>query len=85
MMHPAFYSVGTEAVSSGIKRPRREADHLFPSGSECRMCGVLPLVPHTNSCCAEGKFYEDTANYTVTRICLNSAYYQTGLSFTAII
>jgi hypothetical protein len=32
--HPASYPIGTEAVSLGVKRPEREADHSPPSSAE---------------------------------------------------
>jgi hypothetical protein len=34
--HPASYPVGTRALSLGVKRPRREADHSPPSSTEIK-------------------------------------------------
>jgi hypothetical protein len=32
--HPPSYSMGVGAISPGVKRPRRQADHSSPSGTE---------------------------------------------------
>ena len=42
----ARYFIGTEAISLGIKRPEREADHSSPSSAK-----VNPLKPELNSIC----------------------------------
>jgi hypothetical protein len=34
--HPASYLVGTGALSRGVKRPAREANHSSPSGAEVK-------------------------------------------------
>jgi hypothetical protein len=43
--HPAFYLMGTRALSLGVKRPGREADHSPPSIAEVthpiRLHGVV--------------------------------------------
>jgi hypothetical protein len=37
------------AVSSGVKRPCREADHLPPSSAEAKNYGAKPPFPNTSS------------------------------------
>jgi len=34
--HPASYTVGTRALSLGVKRPGRETDHSPPSSAEVK-------------------------------------------------
>jgi len=34
------------ALSLGVKRPEREADHSPPSGPKSRMSGVIPPLPN---------------------------------------
>jgi hypothetical protein len=34
--HPASYCMGTGVLSRGVKRPRREADHSPPSGTDVK-------------------------------------------------
>jgi hypothetical protein len=34
--HPASYPMGTRGSFPGVKRPRREADHLPPSSAEVK-------------------------------------------------
>jgi hypothetical protein len=43
--HPASYSVGTGALSPGVMRPEREADHLSPSTAEVTKSGATHLFP----------------------------------------
>jgi hypothetical protein len=35
-------------LSSGVKRPAREADHLPPSSAEVMDGGGIPSLPHTS-------------------------------------
>jgi hypothetical protein len=37
------------ALSSGVKRPGREADHPPPSSAEVKNCGAIPPLPHMSS------------------------------------
>jgi len=47
---PASYAVGTGTISSGVKRPLREADHLPPSSVEVKEWVELYLhSPDTRS------------------------------------
>jgi hypothetical protein len=39
------------AVSPGVKRPLREADHSPRSSAEVKNGGVIPPLPHTSSWC----------------------------------
>jgi hypothetical protein len=40
------YATYTKVLSLGVKRKKREADHLFPSGNEIKNCGaVSPVSP----------------------------------------
>jgi hypothetical protein len=41
--HPASYAMGIGALSLGIKRPGREADHSLPSSAEAKECVELYL------------------------------------------
>jgi hypothetical protein len=41
--HPTSYSMGTRALSLGVKRPEREADHSPPSSTEVKECVELYL------------------------------------------
>jgi hypothetical protein len=43
--------VGTGAVSLGVKRTVREADHSPPSGAEVRHGRAISPLPHTSSWC----------------------------------
>jgi hypothetical protein len=43
---PASYSIGTEALSPGIKWPGREADHSPPSSAKVKKAEAVPLLPH---------------------------------------
>lgn len=43
--YPASYTLGTGALSSEEKRPKREADHPSPSGAEVGNGGGTPPVP----------------------------------------
>jgi hypothetical protein len=40
--HPASYPMGTGAVSLGVKRPGRAADHSPPSSAEVKQCVSTP-------------------------------------------
>jgi hypothetical protein len=42
-VHLASYPMGTGALSLGVKRPVREADHSPPSSAEVKLC--LELYP----------------------------------------
>jgi hypothetical protein len=44
--HPASYPIGTGAISPGVKRPGREADHSPPSSAEVNNGGAIPPPPH---------------------------------------
>jgi hypothetical protein len=44
--HPASYTMGTRALSLGIKRPGREADHSPPSSAEVKEWVELYLYFH---------------------------------------
>jgi hypothetical protein len=46
--HPASYSMGTEALFSGVKRPGREADHL-QLVPRLIMYGTIPSLINTSS------------------------------------
>jgi hypothetical protein len=48
-VHPALYTMGTGAVSPGVKRQGHEADHSAPSNAEVRNGGAIPSLPHTSS------------------------------------
>lgn len=82
---PSLLCNGHLATSPETERSRREFDHLFPSSSEVRMCGAQFLLPYTHSYSSEERLYEVTANHTVTRIYLSSAYYQNRFGFNIII
>jgi hypothetical protein len=41
--HPAPYPMGTRALSLGVKRPGREADHSPPSSAKFKECMELYL------------------------------------------
>jgi hypothetical protein len=44
--HPAFYPMGTGALSTGVKRPWREADNSPPTRAEVKKTWVYhPLLP----------------------------------------
>jgi hypothetical protein len=47
--HPASYTKGTGALSSGIKRLGREADHSLPSSAEVKNGKAIRPLPHTLS------------------------------------
>jgi hypothetical protein len=47
--HPASYPKGTSALSSGLKRPEREADHSPLSSAEVKNGGAMPALPHMSS------------------------------------
>jgi hypothetical protein len=36
------------AISPGVKRPEREADHLSPSSAEVKNSGGVSPLPHTS-------------------------------------
>jgi hypothetical protein len=42
-VHPASYPMGTRALSLGVKRPGRDADHSPPSIAEVKVCVELYL------------------------------------------
>jgi hypothetical protein len=41
--HPASYPMGTRALSLGVRRPGREADHSLPSSADVKECADLYL------------------------------------------
>jgi hypothetical protein len=41
--HPGSYPMGTDTLSLGLKRPRREADHSPPSSAQVKECVNLCL------------------------------------------
>jgi hypothetical protein len=45
--HPASYSMGIGAFSSGVKRPARKASHSPPSSTGLKMSAAVPLTSHT--------------------------------------
>jgi hypothetical protein len=47
----ASYPVYTRALSPGVKRQVREADHSPPSRAEVKNGGAIPLLLHTSSSC----------------------------------
>jgi hypothetical protein len=47
--HPESYPMGTGALSPGVKRPGREADHSPPSSADVKNGGAIPLLPHMPS------------------------------------
>jgi hypothetical protein len=50
---PAFYVVSTGALSAGIKRQEREANHSTPSGTGLGMSGSIPpLKSHALMACS---------------------------------
>jgi hypothetical protein len=59
--HPVSYPMGTGALSLGVKRPGREADHSPPSSAGGqRMSGAIPPLPNTPSWrCAQLKHREN--------------------------
>jgi hypothetical protein len=46
---PGSYPMGTGALSPGIKRSGREADHSPPSSSKVKNGGAIPPLPHMSS------------------------------------
>jgi hypothetical protein len=47
--NPVSYPVGTGALSQGVKRQGREADHSLPSSAEIKNGGAMPPLPHMSS------------------------------------
>jgi hypothetical protein len=43
--HPASYTIGTDALFPGVKRPRREADHSPPVSAEVKNTWVYTSIP----------------------------------------
>jgi hypothetical protein len=43
--HPASYPVGTGVLSSGVKRPEREADHSPPTNAEVKKVWIYISTP----------------------------------------
>jgi hypothetical protein len=43
--HPAYYRMGTKALSPGVKRPGREADHSSPTSTEVKKTWIYPSTP----------------------------------------
>jgi hypothetical protein len=43
------YPTDTEGSSSGVKRPRREADNSHPSIPEVKNGGAIIYIPHISS------------------------------------
>jgi hypothetical protein len=50
--HPAPYPMGTGALSPGVKRSRREADHLPPSSAEGKNAWSYTPTSQNVSCCS---------------------------------
>jgi hypothetical protein len=44
--HSASYPMGTGALSPGVKRPGREADHSVPSRAEAKKGETTPSPPY---------------------------------------
>jgi hypothetical protein len=44
-VHPTSYPMGTGALSPGVKRPEREADHLPPTSAEVKKTWVYTATP----------------------------------------
>jgi hypothetical protein len=43
--HPASYPMGTGALSPGVKRPGREADHSPPTSAEVNKTWIYTSTP----------------------------------------
>jgi hypothetical protein len=46
--HPATYPTVLGALSPGVKRPRREADHSPAPSTEVKDCGAVLPLPNTS-------------------------------------
>jgi hypothetical protein len=44
-VHPAYYTLSTRDHPRGVKRPRREADHSYPSSEEVKNGGAISHFP----------------------------------------
>jgi hypothetical protein len=71
--HPASYPMGTGALSLGVKRPGREADHSPPSSAELKewveLCLHSPNMPPWR-----GAHLKHRDNFTFTLIIFCEAY-----------
>jgi hypothetical protein len=47
--HLVSYSMDRGALSTGVKRPGREADHSSPSTAEVKKDEAIPQFPHMSS------------------------------------
>jgi hypothetical protein len=47
--HPASYPMGTGGSLSGVKQPRREADHSPPCSAEVKNVGAIPPLSHSST------------------------------------
>jgi hypothetical protein len=47
--HPAFYPMGTWALTPGVKRQGHEADYSLPTSGEVKKKWVYISTPHTSS------------------------------------
>jgi hypothetical protein len=45
--YPASYPVGTDALSSRVNRPERDADHSPPTGAGVKKTWIYTSTPHT--------------------------------------
>jgi hypothetical protein len=49
LVNRATYQLISEALSSGLKRQRREVDDSYPSSAEVKIRGVIPALCHMPS------------------------------------
>jgi hypothetical protein len=61
----SLLSMGTGALSPGIKRLGQEAGHSHPSDDEIKNGGAIPPLPHTSSR-HDAKFIKHKDNFTIT-------------------
>jgi hypothetical protein len=73
MAHPASYPVGIRGSFSGVKRPRREADHSPPSGTEVKNAWGYIFTPPIrlhgvvlNEKAAQGQLYLYSCRYLIS-------------------
>jgi hypothetical protein len=48
-VHPGTYTMGIGALSPGVKRLRREANHAPPSSAKVKNAGAVSPLPHMSS------------------------------------
>jgi hypothetical protein len=51
IVHPPSYTIGNGAISPGVKRQGREANHSPLHNVEISNDGAMPPFPYTSSCC----------------------------------